>query len=49
MKTREFLILLTVAVLSATFFTALAIWAIDDEFRQQDAVIEAAKEKSKNE
>ena len=44
MKTKDFLILLTVAVLSAIAFTALAAWAIDDEFKQQDAVIEAAKE-----
>ena len=47
MKTKEFLILLTVAVLSATFFTALAIWAIDDEFRHQDAVNQAAMERNK--
>ena len=44
MKASEFLILFTVAVLSAIAFTALAAWAIDDEFRQQDAVIQAAKE-----
>ena len=47
MKTKEFLILLTVAVLSATFFTALAIWAIDDEFRQQDETNQEAMEKNK--
>jgi len=44
MKTKEFLILFAVAVLSACAFTALACWAIDDEFRQQDQVIKAAKE-----
>ena len=47
MKTLDFLILFTVAVLSAAFFTAVACWAIDDEFKQQDAVIHAAKEKNK--
>ena len=44
MKTLDFLILLTVAVLSAAFFTAVACWAIDGEFQHQDAVIQAAKE-----
>ena len=46
MKTKDFLILLTMAVLSAAVFTALAIWAIDDEFRQQDALNQAAMEKN---
>lgn len=47
MKPKEFIILFTVAVLSAVAFTALAVWAIDDEFKQQDAVIQAAKERNK--
>lgn len=46
MRTKEFIILFTVAVLSAVAFTALAAWAIDSEFQHQDAVIQAAKEKN---
>lgn len=45
MKTKEFILLFTVAVLSAIAFTALAVWAIDDEFRQQDLANQAAKER----
>ena len=49
MRSADFFILFLVAVLSAVAFTALAAWAIDDEFQHQDAVIHAAKEKNKNE
>ena len=42
---KEFILLFTVAVLSAIAFTALAAWAIDDEFRQQDEANKQAMER----